>query len=446
MENKYSNILWNISNAYRGVMMTEALTPAVVRLVFIKYVTDNYIYADSKEEMLNYANVQKYIASKDVDGLVNAIMPVLESIDKKIEANGILTNAFASYSNDLLGGFNKKKAFSNETSERIISVLGSIDLTEDDENKGLLFDALTEFVSDSLSRSGRYGAVNTTSDSMTRLVKSILEVNEDDTFMDFACGYGLSSFDITQGRGTHLYLSDINEECVQMAVMLSIIHGELAEKTFFSNENVFDKLETNTLVSKAFIDFPLSYKVDRQKYGYSDGTILAAHRLIDSLKEGGRGIMTCASNLLFKTNKETNEFRKYLLENHFLEAVVTLPPIVPGVSVNINILVLSKTDNKDVVFIDTRSNDIIQFSNNARNVNTELLDPGISKIAEVIKNKEELLGVSTFVGVEEIIKKNTLVPQAFIVYPKTSNSLSSQELNKKINTLYDQLFKAHKEF
>ena len=445
MENNNSSILWNISNAYRGVMMTEALTPAVIRLVFIKYAADNYLFAESKEEMIRYAELQKNMAGRNVNEFVGSIMPVLELIDSKIDANGILKNSYSAYTNDLLGGLYKKKTFSDETSERILSVLGSIDLSERDDDNGLLFEAVKKYVYESLSRAGRYGGENGTNNSLNILVKKLLNVNKSDTYMDFACGYGLSALEITDGLPKHLYLSDINEECVQMAIMLSVIQGKVATKETFRIENIYDREKCPAQVSKAFVDFPLADRLYKTTYPYNDGTIFAIHRMIEGLKEEGTGIITCHPNLLFRNNKETNEFRKFLLKKGYLEAVISLPPINTGSAINIILLIISKKRNKSTIFVDASSNDVIQFSNNARHFNTELIEDGINSIVDIVEPKKEVLGVSKLVTLEEVEKKNTFVPKSYIVFPRIENNVSSHELNDKLNTLYDQLIKAHKE-
>lgn len=444
MENKYTSIFWNLANAYRGIMMPETLTPAVIRLVFIKYVTDNYLFAESRDEMVHYADMQKCIASRDVNGFLNSVMPILEMIDKKVGTDGILVNSYSSYSNDLVGGFYKKKTFSSETSERIIAVLSDSDFSEQEEECGSVFEALKDYVYSSMIRSGRYGAENITNTSVSKLVNRLLDVQETDSYMDFACGYGLSSLEIAGEKSKQLLLSDINDECVQITTMLLIIQGDSIKKASITCQNVFDSNDAIQKATKAFVDFPLACRIDRNKYLYSDGVILAAHKLIDSLQEGGRAIITTAASLLFRTNKETKDFRKYLLDNSLLEAVITLPPVIPGSTVNVSLLVLSKNNNKSILLMDTSSNTAFQFSNNARTFNTELIDSGIEKIAEVFTKKEEISGISKIVEMTEIMEKNTLVPMAYITAPKVGTQISSEEIRNKLDDLYKKLYEFNK--
>ena len=437
------DIIWALSDLLRSVFALDKATPAVIRLVFIKYAADNYLYAESKEEMRLYADLQKSIAGRNVQEFVDSSSAVLDMIDRKIHANEVLARAYSAYPHDLLMGVFKKSNNRSTFTEQILSELSTYDLSESDENAGQLYDALKVYVYRSLSIAGKYGS-NGTNESLNSLAKKVLNVKENDTFMDFACGYGLSALEITNGNAEHLYLSDIDEENLQIAIMISIIQGKAVEKTTFKLENIYKREETPHLVSKAFTDFPLAPRLDKTEYPYSDGTIFAIHRLVESLDENGRSMITVHPGLLYKTNKETNEFRDYLIENGLLEAIVTLPPIIAGTTVNLCLLVLSKKKNTDVLFVDASNNDIIQFSNNARSAKSDLLDTGVDKLAEIILEKEEIMGVSKRVSNAEVQSKNTFVPASFIETPKPTNAISSKEINDKLNDLYEQLFKAQK--
>lgn len=442
MNNDYLNMIWDTSRIYREVMMTEALTPAVIRLIFVKYAADNFLYADSKDDMIRYADIQKYIAGRNTENFVDSIMPVLQMIDQKINADGLLAGAFSAYSDDLLGIAYKRKTFGKESSEKILGLLSSIDLAEDEKNKGKVFEALKEYIYESLSNVGKRSAETRTDPALIKLVKRILNVDESDTFMDFACGYGLSSLEITDGHAKHLYLSDIREECIQIAIMLSIIQGYSTLKTTFAQKNIFENEPFLTYASKLFIDFPLGVKLSRVEYPYREGTVVAIHKLVDYLFEKGTGIITCSSGILYSTGKEVRELREYLLGNRLIEAVITLPPINSGSSVNISLLVISKQNNDSVMFIDASSNEVLQFSNNARNFNTRLIDSGIDHITDILSEKKVIPGVSKLIPYNEVREKNTLVPTAYIDYVKQTLDISSEEIQRKLDDLYEQLFAA----
>lgn len=441
MKNDYLSVISDISKVYREMMMTEAVTPATIRLIFIKYAADNYLYAESKEDMIQYAEVHKNIAGRNVRYFIDSVMSVLQMIDYKIHAKGLLANAFPAYSDDLLGEMYKKKTFGKESSDRILGLLSSIDLSEDEADKGKVFEALKEYIYDSLSVLGRRSAETKTEPSLIKLVKKILNVNETDTFMDFSCGYGLSSLEITEDGAIHLYLSDIREDCLQIAIMLSIIQGKSTLKTTFEQKDVFNYETGLVSASKIFSDFPLKIRLDRTQYpSHREGTILAIYRMIDYLENGGTAIITCASGILYSVNREARELREYLLGNRLLKAVITLPPINPGVSVNINLLILSKQNNESVMFIDATNNEVLQFSNNARHFNSRLIDSGIDHITDILSENKEITGVSKLVSCKEVIEKNTLVPTAYIDYVKQTLDISSKEIEQKLDDLYEQLF------
>lgn len=67
------NMIWDISSLLTSVMYSKNTTYSVVRLIFLKYVTDNCFKADTGEKMMNYVRVQKMFAARDIEGGQNAV-------------------------------------------------------------------------------------------------------------------------------------------------------------------------------------------------------------------------------------------------------------------------------------------------------------------------------------------------------------------------------------
>lgn len=439
MENDVRRLLWKLADTYRSILLSERMMTAVIRMIFVKFATDNYLYAETKDEMRHYANVQKAIANRDVTAFTESLIPVLELIDNSVHAHGILSRVYSLVSDDLMSATNKKRNYTSDQAKQILEILSSIDLEIETTEKDDLVDSLKEFIYTAASYSGRLGGENSTTQPLNNLACALLNVDENDSYMDFACGYGLSAMEVTKGNVNEMLLSDVNEEAVQIAYMMNIMAGKDFEKIDITVKNIFDCGESNRPVSKMFVDFPFGIRVDRNEYGYSDGTVLAIHRAIDNLKENGMAVITCHSNLLFRNNKEVADLRDYLLSNKYLQAVITLPPVMIGASINVNLLLLSKQNNKEIVFIDASKNDFVKFSVNAKVTKAILTEEGIKRITSIVYDKESIPGVSEVVNPEMVFKKETLVPAAYIVTPEDKDQMSLEKINMELQELYKQL-------
>ena len=430
---------WELANAYRGISVADNLIPAVIRIVFVKYAADNYLYSETRDEMVLYANIHKSIASGDVDEFVNNAAPVFEMIDSKIEAKGILSGAVAALRNDLLGQFNKMKSYSVEASRKALGILSQLDLETSKIENSEIYNCLEEFIYDCILRLGKTGAGLYSSRSINQLAKSLMEIKETDTYQDFACGCGLTDISLTEGKDITQDLSDISEELVQLAIMLHIIRGFQMSNLSFSARNAFEYDSNGNKYSKIFADFPFGIKLNKHQFRFGDGTVLVIRRILDSLEEGGMALITCPSGLLFKTDKETTELRKELLSSGYLNSVITLPPVSIGTLINVNLLVLSKDRNESVLLVDASRNDTFQFSINSKKANAELTTAGIEEIKKIFDSRQEVKGISIKMSTKDLLKGNSISPQNYIEFEENEQFMSQSEISTKLDELYKKL-------
>ena len=436
---------WNLVNLYKSNILPEETIPSVIRIIFTKYCADNYLLSDTREEMMIYANIHKSIANRDVDGFLESASAAFEYIDSKLRANGLILRAQYALRNDFLGLTNKKKSYSPENNRALLTAISEIDLSNDNISNEDLFKELEEFIYIMAASSGRYSAGYYSSKSINTLVKELLRVEETDTYLDFACGCGLSDITIAEGKGTKHYYSDINEELVQLAIMLNIIRGFQVEKMSFKVNDILINRSENAGATKIFVDFPFGIRVNKAETGYSDGSVLAIHRIIESLANGGQAIITCPTALFSKTDKESSSLRHTLLENKLIKSIIALPPVTLGTLVNVNLLLLSKEENDKVLFVDASRNDIVQFSNNSRKANAELTPSGIEDISNIFWKRLEVKGVSSLIPVQNLIKEDSLLPKNYIEIEEKTVMPSYSEINKRLNTLYGSLIKSLKD-
>lgn len=443
MENRLRNYIWKVADAYRGITHTGNIIPALVRFVFAKYAVDNYLFALDVDEMKLYANVQRSLSfSSDnaVEEFVRALPAILELIDNRIHANGLLARSYSSYYDDILGSYNKKKSYSSQQAYYIIRLFGEADIQDVDKNE--LLNAIEEYIYGHALSFGKYGGEYVTSDSLNKLATKLLQVNDKETLRDFACGFGLSALEITKGKNAKLLLSDYNEEVLQVAIMLNVLAGKT--DTEYTCGNSLFRTDEEKLTDALFTDFPFNIKLNPEEKVHlntSSGNIASIYRALELINEHGRAVITCPGNVLFGNTKDAIELRRFLAYNKVLKAVITLPTIMYGASVNVNLLVLSKEPINKVIFVDASSNDTIQFSNKARGVNVTMIPEGINRIVDIINNQEEIKNVSKIVSFEELTDGESLVPARYIERVVDENTISSKEISNELRKLYNELNK-----
>lgn len=436
--------IWKELDRIRPAIPLENIIPAVIRIVFVKYAADNYLFSETKEDMKIYANIHKSIANKDIDALLENAAPMLEMIDGKINANGILSRSVIGLQNDLLGKQYVKNPYSEETAQRLLGFLCSLNFDDDSADKEAFSNYLVNFIYGMSTRSGKYGGEYYSSKSINELARRLIKISDNDYYRDFACGCGLSDMCITEGKGIHQSLSDMNEELVQLAIMLHIMRGYDMDKIRFAVCDVFEMPSNEERYSKIFSDFPFGIKLNKQTQGYRDGTVYAIHKMMDELKEGGTAVITCPPSILTRTDKETTLFRKELLTKKLLKSVITLPPVMIGTLINVNLLILSKENNDLVLLIDASKNDVIQFSNNSRKASSELTSSGINEICRIAEENVEVSGVSKIVKTEQLLVDNSISPQYYVEQIELENVPSQKEIWEQLDDLYEALMNSLK--
>ena len=134
IKEKLEKISW-LETSLNRAFFAKNTVYSTIRLLFLKYITDNFIGAMSKEDFQNYALVQKMFAARDVEGGPNALYPVLYIVDKYYGFDRILSDSINEYAKELFGldtSWNRKTTSLAEF-RAIMDALSEIDLTENDE-------------------------------------------------------------------------------------------------------------------------------------------------------------------------------------------------------------------------------------------------------------------------------------------------------------------------
>jgi type I restriction enzyme M protein len=148
------------------------------------------------------------------------------------------------------------------------------------------------------------------------------------------------------------------------------------------------------------------------------------------LSSKGRAAIVCFPGIFYRGGAE-QKIRQYLIDNNFVEAVISLAPnLFFGTSIAVNILVLSKhkIDTK-TQFIDASGEDYFK-----KETNNNILTPEhIEAIIELFANKEDKDHISISVDNDKIAEENyNLSVSSYIEAKDTREVIDINALNAKI--------------
>lgn len=295
---------------------------------------------------------------------------------------------------------------------------------------------ITEAVNTLSSMYFGYNRIGAAYSVVYSIASKILAVTKTDTFADFVAGQGVSTFLITNGEAKEYVLSDTAPS--NTILILAALYGinairveRMALESSAFQQNLADKIFMDPPVSGV----SLSEKTDIDGIEVRETTCASILRVIESLKENGIGIITTSGKTLVGTTGAITEIKQRLLEQHLLKAVITLPPCWVGSSVKTNLLVISKENNEGVVFVDTSVSKVVGITGDDL-VGSE----GQMMVPEIIKavqTKSET-NISRFVSYKDI-KDVNITPVAYLSSPKSDDSTSVTDIDKRLSQVYAEL-------
>lgn len=153
---------------------------------------------------------------------------------------------------------------------------------------------------------------------------------------DFACGSGGL---LVNSAGSDLYGVEISPEWARLARANALLHGKQAD---IREGNALSAVGKDELFDGIVMNPPFGETV-RSDYGTRSETALNALALA-YLAEDGRAALLAPSGLLFSGSTKERDFRSRAIDDHHLEAVVTLPDdaIQPYSSLRTHLLLVHK--------------------------------------------------------------------------------------------------------
>ena len=202
----------------------------------------------------------------------------------------------------------------------------------------------------------------------------------------------------------NMFLHNINYDKFDISLGDTLINPQ------YGDQKPFDAIVSNPPYSVNWVgsDDPTLINDDR----FAPAGVLAPKskadfafvlHVLSYLSARGRAAIVCFPGIFYRGGAE-QKIRKYLVDNNFVETVISLPSnLFYGTSIAVNILVLSKHKSEVATqFIDASGEDFFKKETN----NNVLLPEHIERIVDIFGNKEEVQYVATSVDNAKIAEND----------------------------------------
>ncbi len=439
----YSDQIWQFQNQIKNVTYGKNIPFSVVRLIFLKYVVDNNLCATTKEDFLYNSLVYKMFAARNIDGGPNELLPVLSRVDSEYKLNGLLKESIQDYSRDLflLDDSWTRKNISSAHLQELMGEIAAINLQgEMDEYQTHLVgkeivETLLELIENYSKNYIKSVADFSTQSVLCKLASELLKVQDGEVFVDFTSGVGNSTIRIVRDKQVEIFNVELSKETAAVASMLYIMSG------YEFSVIVDDGLQTIHQewlgkADKVFADHPIKSRIMTSDNRKKDSSELALDRAIEYLGDNGVAVVPVPSGVLFGASKSEVVQRRKLLQQGYVQGVISLPPCWSGTNVPTNLIVLSKKASKDVLFINASSNDVFEYFD--KKSDQPISDEGIRLIKQQYEDRKDIVGASKVISTQDLLENDcNLVPVRYIE-PKITKveDCSVEEINQELAKLY----------
>ena len=492
--------IWKIANDVRGSVDGWDFKQYVLGTLFYRFISENFSnYIEGGDESVKYVELSDDIVNEEIkeDAIKTKgyfIYPsqLFENIAKNANTNESLNtdlaavfSAIESSANgypseqDIKGLFADFDTTSNrlgntvkDKNSRLAAVIKGVEglnFGRFEENHIDLFgDAYEYLISNYAANAGKSGGEFFTPQSVSKLIAKLATHNQTkiNKIYDPAAGSGSLLLQAKKQFDEHIiedgfYGQEINHTTYNLARMNMFLHNV--------NYDKFDIALGNTLLDPQFGDEkPFDAIVSNPPYsinwiGNDDPTLINDERFapagvlapkskadfafvlhaLSYLSSKGRAAIVCFPGIFYRGGAE-QKIRKYLIDNNFVETVISLAPnLFYGTSIAVNILVLSKskTDTR-TQFIDVSGENFYKKETN----NNILTNDHIEEIIKMFDNKEDIDHVSKSVENDKIAEENyNLSVSSYVEAKDTREIIDINVLNTEIKTTVSKIDKLRAE-
>ncbi len=452
--------IWKIANEVRGAVDGWDFKQFVLGTLFYRFISENFTnYIEGGDDSINYADMPDNVITNDIkedatrtkgyfiypsqlfvniakDANTNpnlntdlaAIFDAIEGSANGFPSERDIKGLFADFdtTSNRLGNTVEEK---NKRLAAVIKGVESLDFGEFEDNEIDLFGDAYEFlISNYAANAGKSGGEFFTPQNVSKLIAQLALLGQTSVnkIYDPACGSGSLLLQAKKQFDAHLiedgfFGQEINHTTYNLARMNMFLHninydkfdialGDTLLNPQYGDEKPFDAIVSNPPYSVSWVgsEDPTLINDDR----FAPAGVLAPKSKADFafvlhalsyLSARGRAAIVCFPGIFYRGGAE-QKIRKYLVDNNFVETVISLPPnLFYGTSIAVNILMLSKhkADTK-TQFIDASGEDFFKKETN----NNVLTDEHIAKIIGIFDKKEPVEYVATSVDNKKIEDNN----------------------------------------
>ena len=266
-------------------------------------------------------------------------------------------------------------------------------------------------------------------------ISNILGVKDEHTFADLASGYGISTLFILRESNANTILRDNAKDTLVLSEMLLIAAGKN-----ISNTKVADIFDGNTdediKADRIFIDPPFRTTYEGDNITSIDGIelkdawVASIMKSVKALNDDGMAIIAVPAIVLHGVQNGLKEVRQYLLDNHLLQAVISLPRAWRNSSTPTHLLVISKRNNTSTRFVNLISND------DRDRIYDSKRRPMINTILTVEQNQENEKYLKDVEYSD--ISADSFIAGVYISYCETKD-YRKDDIERKLDELYSEL-------
>ncbi len=479
--------IWKIANEVRGSVDGWDFKQYVLGTLFYRFISENFSnYIEGGDDSINYAELDDKIITKEIiedavktKGYFIYPSQLFCNVAKKANTNDSLNtdlkaifdsieNSASGYPSelDIKGLFADFDTTSNrlgntvkDKNTRLAAVIKGVEGLEfgkfEDNQIDLFGDAYEYLISNYAANAGKSGGEFFTPQCVSELIAK-LAIHGQTTInkiYDPAAGSGSLLLQAKKQFDEHIiedgfFGQEINHTTYNLARMNMFLHNV--------NYDKFNIALGNTLLNPCFVDDkPFDAIVSNPPYsinwiGNDDPTLINDERFapagilapkskadfafvlhsLSYLSGKGRAAIVCFPGIFYRGGAE-QKIRKYLVDNNFIETVISLPPnLFYGTSIAVNILVLSKhkADTK-IQFIDASGEEFYKKETN----NNILTEKHIQAIIQLFANKEDKEYVAKSVNNDKIAEENyNLSVSSYVKAKDTREIIDINILNAEI--------------
>lgn len=501
------NKIWKIANEVRGSVDGWDFKQFVLGTLFYRFISENFtIYIEGGDENIDYEKLSDNVITPEIkdDAIktkgyfiypsqlfvnvaktsntnpnlntdLKAIFDDIESSANGYPSEPDIKGLFADFdtTSTRLGNTVESK---NSTLAKVLKGIEELDFGNFEDNQiDLLGDAYEFLMSNYAQNAGKSGGEFFTPQHVSKLIAQLAMHKQEkvNKIYDPAAGSGSLLLQAKKHFDNHIieegfYGQEVNHTTYNLARMNMFLHninydkfnialGNTLTNPHFGDDKPFDAIVSNPPYSIKWIgdDDPTLINDDR----FAPAGVLAPKSKADFafvlhalsyLSSKGRAAIVCFPGIFYRGGAE-QKIRKYLVDNNFVETIISLAPnLFYGTSISVTLLVLSKhkTENK-TQFIDASGEGFFKKVTN----NNLLEDKHIERIMEIFDSKEDVEYVAVSIDNTKIAENDYNLSVSSYVESKDNRetvdiTVLNAEVSKtvsKINVLRADIDKIIKE-